>query len=159
MRNFFLLLLMTSGVFSLGRSQSTRQPFVITISPESQTVRAGSEVEVTVHLKNTSDRELDLSANISGLTGVDPNYTYEVRDSSGSLVPRRAYKHPELATGHPVFPRTVGPGESVADREPISRLLDLSKPGNCVIQVFRRISKDEKDGNVKSNKVVLTVTQ
>jgi len=37
MRNFFLLLLMTSALFSLGRSQSPKQPFVITISPESQT--------------------------------------------------------------------------------------------------------------------------
>jgi len=109
MRKLCLLLLMTSGVFSLGRSQSAKQPFAITISPESQTVRTGSEAEITVHLKNTSDRELDISANISDLTGVDPNYTYEVRDSSGSLVPRRAYKHPELATGHAVL-RTVAPG-------------------------------------------------
>ena len=37
MRIFFLLLLMTSALFSLGRSQSPKQPFVITISPESQT--------------------------------------------------------------------------------------------------------------------------
>jgi len=156
MRNFFLLLLITSGVFSLGRSQSAKQPFVITISPESQTVRTGSEAEITVHLKNTSDRELDLSANISDLTGVDPNYTCEVRDCSGRLVPRRAYKHPELATGSAVF-RTIQPGESVADTEPIGRLLDLSKPGKYVIQVFRRISRDETE--VKSNKITLTVSQ
>ena len=158
MRNFFLLLLMTSGVFSLGRSQSPKQPFVITISPESQTVRSGSEAEITVHLKNTSDRKLDLSANISDLTGVDPNYTYEVRDSSGNLVPQRTYKHPELATGHAVF-RTVQPGESVTDSEPIGRLLDVSKPGKYVIQVSRRVSKDEKDGEVKSNKITLAVSQ
>ena len=101
---------------------------------------------------------MDISANISDLIGVDPNYTYDVRDSSGRLVPRRAYKHPEFATGHAVL-RTIRPGESVADTEPIGRLLDLSKPGKYVIQVSRRVSKNEKDGDVRSNKITLGVSQ
>ena len=121
-------------------------------------VKAGAEVAVTVHFKNTSNQELNHNANISDLTGVDPNYIFEVRDGSGALVPRKVYEHPELANGHAVF-LTVEPGEGVTDTEPISRLLDLSRPGKYVIQVSRRINaNDEKDGVVKSNRVTVTVT-
>jgi hypothetical protein len=155
MRNFLrLLLLATSAVYGFG--ESATQPFVITISSDSQAVGAGSDVAITVRLKNTSNRELDLSANISSLTGVDPNYIYDVRDGSGSSVPRKVYEHPELATGHVVF-RTVKPGESMSETEPIGRLFDLSKRGKYTIQVSRRVSEHEKDGVVKSNAITVTV--
>lgn len=112
---------------------------------------------VTVHFKNTSNQELNHNANISNLTEVDPNYIFEVRDHSGALVPRKVYEHPELANGHVVF-LTLKPGESVTDTEPISRLLDLRRPGKYVIQVSRRVNaNDEKDGVVKSNKLIVTV--
>jgi hypothetical protein len=152
-----LSLMLSSGVVVLGQGQSAKQPFVITISPVSQTLRVGSEVTITVHLKNTSSKELDLSANISDLTNTDPNYTYEVHDGNGRLVARKAYAHPELANGRAVF-QTVKPGESVSDKEPISRLLEMRKPGRYVVQISRPISNDEKDGIVKSNKIVVTVT-
>ena len=140
-RNFLrLLLLATSAVYGFG--ESATQPFVIAISSDSQAVGAGSDVAITVRLKNTSNRELDLSANISSLTGVDPNYIYDLRDGSGNSVPRKVYEHPELATGHVVF-RTVKPGESMSETEPIGRLFDLSKRGNTRSR-FRDVSRNMK---------------
>ena len=157
MANLFrFLLIMSSGMFAIGQSQSAKQPFVIAIAAESQAVNVGSEVAVTVRLKNTSNHELDFSANISDLTGVDPNYTFEVWDGEGRPVSRRVYAHPELATGHAVF-RTVKPGDSIVDTEPVSRLLDVRKPGKYVIQVSRHTGEAD-ESVVKSNKITVAVT-
>jgi len=112
---------------------------------------------IKIHLTNSSKRDLDASANISGLTGVDPNYLYDVRDSGGNLVPKRVYEHPELATGHAVF-RTVKAGESITNVQNLSRLYDISQPGKYVIQVRRGVPGKAKDGAVESNKITLTIT-
>jgi hypothetical protein len=107
----------------VGQSEPTKYPIAITISAENRVVKAGFEASIMVRLENTSSRELDHSANINDHTGVDPNDTYDVRDSDGRLVRRKMYEHPEITSGYAVF-RTVKPGESVIDSEPIGRLFD-----------------------------------
>jgi hypothetical protein len=154
MKTFCSLLIWISALSALGLTQTDKAAFRITISTDHPIVMQESDVTITVHLKNTSDQTLDLSANISDLTAVNPNYLYDVRDMQGNLAPRRVYKHPELATGHAIF-RTVGPGGSVRDSEPIGRLFDMSKPGQYVIQVSKSVPGSDRV--VKSNKITVTV--
>jgi len=151
-----ILLIAASALSAMGQNRSGEQSFVITVSPDSQVARTGSDVVITVRFENRSRQELDFSANISDNTGVDPNYTYDVRDSRGNLVPRRVYPHPELATGHAVL-RKVAPGESVSDTEPIGRLSDMSKPGKYSIQVLRHVPDGKRGQVVRSNKITVTV--
>ena len=91
------------------------------------------------------------------MTGVDPNYLFEIRDQVDNPAPLRAYEHPELATGQPIS-RSLKPGESFTDEQEVSRLIDMSRPGNYVIQVSRRASENKKDGVVKSNIITVRIT-
>ena len=86
---------------------------------------------INVRLTNNSKQDIDASGGFSDLTGLDPNYVFDVRDSAGNLVPKRRYEHPELATGHPVN-RTIKPGDSLTEEQGVSRLYDMSRPGKYV---------------------------
>jgi hypothetical protein len=79
------------------------------------------------------------------------SYSYDVRDSSGILVEK---KNRGRAVGS-VTQRTVEPDETVEEEAVVSRVFDMSRPGQYVIQVSRAISGDPKDGVVKSN--IITV--
>jgi hypothetical protein len=65
------------------RFHATHTPFTLVISSEAQSVKAGSAVEIKLSLTNDSAQDIDASANISDLTGVDPNFIFEVRDPAG----------------------------------------------------------------------------
>ena len=151
---FLLVLVSVSAAFA--RNPATRTPFTIEISAEQQVVKVGSEVSLKVRLTNTSKRVMDCSATISNMTGVDPNYVFDVRDDANNAVPLRVFAHPELATGQPVS-RSLKPGESFTDEEEVSRVLDMSRPGHYTIQVSRRVSDNKKDGSIKSNTITVTV--
>jgi len=68
----------------------------LTVSAE-PTASLGSGVWVKVRWANTSDRALDSSANILDATNVDPNFVFELLDSSDRPVPRKVYKFPETS--------------------------------------------------------------
>ena len=138
-------------------SAPANQPFAIAISTERREVKAGAHVVLKVRLTNNSGQDVDMSGNVSDLTGLDPNYVFDVRDSKGNPVPKRTYKHPELAGGHPVMNRTVSPGKTLTEEQIVSRLYDMTHPGNYVIQVSRRVSDNTADGAVTSNKITVTV--
>jgi hypothetical protein len=153
----FLLLVATSTAWAFASAQVVQKPFSINISGETPVVRAGSDVYINVHLTNTSNHDLDDSGSIDDMIGLDPNLLFAVRDTRGRLVPKRVYKHPELASGSPVN-RTVRPGESISEEQRVSGLYDMSRPGQYVIQVSRRVSDNPKDGVLKSNTITVTVT-
>jgi hypothetical protein len=152
-----LLLLVASSAPSAFASPRVRPRFSIGLSAEAPVVKAGSSVYMKVHLTNTSNQDLDDSGSIDEMTGVDPNFLFVVRDSLGRLVPKKMYKHAELAGGHPVN-RTVRPGESMSEEQDVSRLFDMSRPGQYVIQVSRRASENPSDGVVRSNRITVTLT-
>jgi hypothetical protein len=87
------------------RFHATNPPFTLVISSEARSVKAGSAVEIKLSLTNHSAQDIDASANISDLTGVDPNFVFEVRDAGGISVRKRQYEYPELATGHAIVNR------------------------------------------------------
>jgi hypothetical protein len=153
----FLLLVATSTAWASASAQPVQKPFSISISAETPVIKAGSDVWINVHLTNTSNHDLDDSGSIDNMIGLDPNLLFAVRDTRGKLVPKRVYKHPELAGGSPVN-RTVRAGESISKEQRVSRLYDMSRPGQYVIQVSRRVSDKPKDGMMKSNTITVTLT-
>jgi len=137
---------------------AANQPFTLVISSEAKSFKTGSAVEVKLSMTNNSDRAIDTSAAISDLMGVDPNFLFDVRDAAGKLVSKRVYEHPELATGHAILNRIIKPGKSLEETPDLSRLYDMSRPGEYDVQASRRASENEKDGVVKSNRIRITVT-
>ena len=153
----WLLIIAFSSASAHGQGQPAPLPFAIAIRTDQMSFKAGSYIDLLIQLRNTSKEPLDLSANISDLTGIDPNYIYDIRDEHGTPVPKRIYPHPELATGHAVI-RSLGPGEITEETEPISRLLDMSKPGKYSIEVSRSIPGGPHGAVVRSNKIFVVVT-
>jgi hypothetical protein len=151
-----LVLVLISAMVVFG-DQAAKAPFALEISTDQPVVKAGSAVWIKVHLTNTSKRTMDCSATISNMTGVDPNYIFEVRDEAANAAPIRMHEHPELATGQPIS-RSLKPGESLTDDEEVSQVIDMSRPGQYTIQVSRRVSDSKKDGVVKSNAITISVT-
>jgi hypothetical protein len=140
------------------RFHATNRPFTLVIRSEAKSVKAGSAVEIKLSLTNDSAQDIDASANISDLTGADPNFIFEVRDAAGIFVAKREYEHPELATGHAMLNRVIKPGKTLEETADIGRLYDMNRPGEYNIQASRRASENEKDGVIKSNKIRIIVT-
>jgi hypothetical protein len=137
--------------------QSNNPPFKIAVTADSPTVVAESEVWIKVSLTNTSNHDLDDSGGYFSGIDLDPNFRFEVRDERGKLVPKRTYPHEELRTGYPVN-RSILPGQTFTQEQRVSALCDMRKPGKYTIQVYRRVSYNPKDGEIKSNLVTVTVT-
>ena len=160
MRIVVLLLAVASAAFGSVQDRTAKQPFRIDISAAAETVKVGSGVDITIVLKNVSAAPLSCSANISELTGQDPNLQFDVRDNRGHLIPKRVYPHPELAQGNAILNCAIKPGKSRTDHQDIGRIYDMTRPGKYIVQVSRPISyTDKKAGVVKSNKVTITVVR
>ena len=154
MKSAALLLLLSW--MPLAAQNAVEQPFTLTISAPTQSVKAGSDVWVVVKIANHSTETLDESGSISDMTGLDPNLVFDVRDTRGNLIAKKVYEHPELATGRPVN-RSIGPGETLAEQQNISRLYNIAAPGSYVVQVSRSRSGGPASRVVKSNKVTIVV--
>jgi hypothetical protein len=157
MRMIPVLLLIVTVLAVPLRFHAAKKPFTLVISSESKSFKTGSAVEIKLSLTNNSDGDIDASANISDLTGVDPNFLFDVRDAAGNLVSKRVYKHPELATAHAMLNRLIKPGRSLEEKPDLNRLYDMSRPGEYDVQASRRASENENDGVVKSNRIRITV--
>jgi hypothetical protein len=153
MKSGYLLLLLSWTPLA---AQNAAQPFTIAISAPTPIVKAGSDVWVIVKITNHSTENLDESGSINGMTGLDPYLVFEVRDLRGDSIANKVYKRPELASGYPVN-RSIKPGETLTEEQDVSRLYDMTHPGNYVVQVFRRSSEVKQSRSVKSNKVTIEV--
>ena len=140
---------------AVGMSGTAQKAFSITIGTEKAAVKTGSQVWVKIQLTNTSNREVDCSA--AYVDGVDARYQYDVRGVGGNPVRKIVKQHPELVSGS-IQLCTLKRGESTDGGNDISTLFDMSQPGEYVIQLSRPVSSNPKDGVVKSNKIVVTVT-
>ncbi len=105
-------------------------------------------------MTNTSDHEINAGAVYDG--SINATYEYDVRDSAGDPAPRKPGKGSYRAT---VMTRTLKPGESVADKTNVARWVDLSRPGDYVIQLSRRINGHIEDDVVKSNSITVAVVE
>jgi hypothetical protein len=161
------------STFIIAQNSSARapeQPFLATIQAESPAIRngeerytlkVGSELFITAHLTNLSQHNLSFGYDKDSRTGVTFPHRYEVRTRQGNAAPRRTISHPELgSTGHGWSDRVLKPGESMdISGDYVSRIYDLSQPGEYRIQLFQAISDDPKDGFVKSNAITVVVTK
>lgn len=127
-------------VLAFGQNQNPKEPFTVVIKVETPIVKAGSAVAVNGRLTNTSDQPIDASGWYSGPSGLDSYLNWEVRDIEGRLVAKKIYPHAELATGSAILDRIIKPGESLAGSQNISRLYDMSHPGEYIIQASRPTS-------------------
>jgi hypothetical protein len=145
------------------------RPFVLRIAGYSDgefgpddrlAAKAGANIGINIEKKNVSKLEIDCSSAMNNLTGVDDRYQYDIRDSSGTPVGKRAIEErsfPYSRGGDRTAP--CKPGESAwSNNVTLTRLYDLSRPGVYTIQVSRPISDNPTDGAVKSNKIAVTVT-
>jgi hypothetical protein len=151
------LILLASTALTPVHAQSLPDPFSITLTAKNATVKSGTSVWVKIQLTNNSAQDLDESGTINGMTGADPNLSFDVRDEDGKLKQKKVHKHAELASGKPIN-RTIAPGQTLEEEQDVSRLFDTTEPGKYVIQVSRRVSDDQKNKLVKSNTITVTVT-
>jgi len=148
-----LMLLFVRG----SEGQNERKTLIsITVTLETATAKAGEAVSVRTVLTNNSKQPFDASGCYCGPAGLDSLFTWEVRDN-GQLTAKRAYPHPELATGKIILNRVVKPGDQLSGSQDISRLYDMRKPGEYTIQASREIPKEMGGGVVKSNIISVTV--
>ena len=151
-------------------ARAAEAPFLATIQAEapatrngeaSYTLKAGSEMFITVHLTNVSKHTIAFDYDKDSRTGVSFAHRYEVRTSQGNSAQKQTISHPEVgSTGHGWPDRVLQPGESMdisGDR--ISGLFDLGRPDEYTIQLFRAIRDDPNDGFVRSNRITVTVTK
>ena len=161
-----LLGILILGVTGIACSQTSQQPFTITISAEKSEVKSGEDVGIDIVMTNTSNHDVDCTGN--AINALDRNYRYEVIDQQGP-VPKIRRKHPEIGEDRSPWPCTIKPGETAhAAGGLISILYDFHRVGTYTIQVSRPIWGDNQrpgtagkvennEPEVKSNVITITV--
>lgn len=164
MRILFGLLML--GVTGIACSQTSQQPFTITISAEKSEVKSGEDVGIDIVMTNTSDHDVDCTGDPRN--ALDRNYRYEVIDQQGPM-PKIKRKYPEIGEDGSPWPCTIKPGESSHPSGGlISILYDFHSPGKYTIQVSRPVwGDDQRPGTagkvensqreIKSNIITITV--
>jgi hypothetical protein len=163
-----LLFLATLTLFSIssGAAQSTPVPsFSLTINAVQNTVKAGSEIKITILLKNVSDHEIGIPRSPGENRG-ESFHDLEVRDEKGHLTPktklRREVEEHGTANGEiglpmgSVFTQTLKPSETLKEGIVVTNIYDLTKPEKYIIQCQR--FDDDSNTIVRSNKITVTVT-
>ena len=122
----------------------------IRIVPSSPTVLSGTAIMLQVTITNNSQ---DVAAYHD--YNRDCDYTIRVTVNGGSPATESAYKR-ELPCDKGLRNVTIRlkPGESKEDRITISRLYDMSSPGEYSVQISRAFPGI---GEVKSNVVTVTI--
>ncbi|MCU1284248.1 MAG: hypothetical protein JWO13_598 [Acidobacteriales bacterium] len=147
------ILLMFGSMTSLVAVGQAAQPFSISINALKGDIKFGEPIEIRVTITNTSGRDLDVSS--SWEAGTDVSLEFDVRDTSGNPLRRKARREgPESLS---VKTATLKPGETIKETTLVSAHY-MDEPGQYVIQLARRVSTDAKQGKVKSNKITVTVT-
>jgi hypothetical protein len=150
-----LIGLLMLGVTSIACSQTSQQPFTITVSTNTLVVKSGDNVSIEVVMSNISDHAVDCT--IDARNVLDRNYRYDVLDEGGQPVPKIKRRYPDIGESGSIRPCIIKPGEtSLPSGGLISILYDFRRPGKYTIQVSRGVPPDP-DNLVKSNIVTITV--
>jgi len=153
----FRALLIVCGIAAAscaGFGQSGKGPFTLTIGTDKPTVIAGSQVIIKITQTNTSDQAIGCASADSN--GFQIAFRHEVLDEDGKSV-KIPGEHHEFRDFSWRGPCNLAPGESTSRDSRITALYDLRKPGKYTVQVSSQASADEKDGEVKSNTITITV--
>jgi len=138
-------------------------PFEIVISAGEE-FKAGSDVSIHVVLTNHSTHNLDMTAVVNSLGLRDP-VTFEALDSSDHPAPLKHFTSEEAVKYYATHSamssnigRTVEPGETFTEDQIISQWIDLTSPGEYVVQASRRLSEGAPEPVVRSNQIIIRVT-
>lgn len=149
-----VLLLLLSWA-SLAAQTVAAQPFTITISALAPRIKAGADVRVIVTITNHTTQSVEENTIVSGMTSLDPNLVFEVRDARGNLVDKRLCEYPKRSR-HNVN-HTIISGATLTQEQNISDFYDVSQPGSYVVQVSRSPSPGSTSEVVRSNKLTIEV--
>jgi hypothetical protein len=146
-----------------GSPRNPNLPFSLTITIADQSVKLGTQVCVTITLKNNSDH--DIAFDRSSVPGeAEFHYSVLLLDNEGKPVPETKYwrilqrKEHETYTEN-VVSMTIHPNEEAKDDFALNKLFDLNKPGKYTLQVAREIPEALGKGLVKSNVLSLVITK
>ncbi len=141
-------------------TRSVTQPFTLSLEAEENVIKANSEVKVNVTIRNMSNRAMSVTDSNGP---VPSDYVIDARDVHGRPAPDtdfgRKLKLKEHGYFDSTFIFTLQPGESHKTAMVVTKLYDLSRPGNYLIQVSRAIPKELGGGSIKSNPVTITITE
>lgn len=139
------LLLVLATLCAVAPTWTATQPFALTIEAKDPAVKAGSEVQVAITLRNTSNRAMDMTV---GLTERD--YAFDVRDSQNRTPPETDLT--QKSKGRAYFSNdqtfTLQPGESLPKAIlSLTKFYDLSHPGRYTVQVSRVVQRTGRGDN------------
>jgi hypothetical protein len=152
---FYVYVFVTFVACACAQASTANASFSIAITPVHPNVTARDDVWIELTIKSLTDRSIVLGSSTDGNTNMDPNFVVEVTDEFGNPVPK--VKYPVPPSGHPVS-RTLDPGATMTEQEPVSRMFDMSKPGKYTIQASGPITDPPEASIVKSNKITVTVS-
>jgi hypothetical protein len=138
-------------------------PFSLAIAVADQPVQLGTQVRVTITLKNNSD--YDIAFDSSSVPGeAEFHYSVLLLDDDGKPVPETKYSRILQGKEHETYTEnvlsvTIQPNEEAKDDFVLNKLFDLSKPGKYTLQVARGIPETLGKGLVKSNVLSLVITK
>jgi hypothetical protein len=142
----------------IGATDNSSHPFTITINAHQENVRPGEEIRVHIVLTNVSDQPLVVLMSPNPAEA-ELHYTVFVHDQSGKNASETDYGRrirlrqligSDAAT-------VLKPGEKLEELTVLTKVFDLSAPGEYEVQLSRPVSEDSKDGIVKSNKITVAV--
>jgi len=153
-------------------AQDASQPFSLRLGVEgmllhgsqptegSHVVKTGSDIYLRVVKTNTSQHSLSCERDADYVTNLDRAYKYDVRYVSGNPVGKHVINGEAFTVGaFQGIGCTFKPGESsTSGGNVITRLYDLSQPGDYTIQVSQPVSSDPNADVVKSNTLEITVS-
>jgi hypothetical protein len=153
-------LLMTIPAFSsyllLAQKSLVKPPFTLVLTSKEPKVGLGNDVWVKIVWTNTSKVELNASSYWDSGSGRDYSYILDFRNGDGdpvAKIPNKSGIPPTFSAGF----GTLKPGESRNNEIDLSRIFDLSHPGDYALQVSRRAPKELGGGVIKSNKITITI--
>ncbi|HTX36141.1 MAG TPA: hypothetical protein VME43_14020 [Bryobacteraceae bacterium] len=177
--------------FAMASPLANEPRFSITLSAPQTVFKAGSEVKIRLVFKNISSGEVPYGRTLG--IGVEPHGEFlndvEVRDAKGDSMPKTDYYRAlrgdreaaarlagALNSGKPSGPVHVvigfnysmtaymlKPGESREEDIVVSKLFDLSKPGQYTVTASRRLLDYDNDPRskiiAKSNALTITIVK
>jgi hypothetical protein len=147
-------------------NQGTKPPFSIHISTSKDTVKAGTEIELKIVVKNISNHEIGFTRSNGKDQAELSYYTVQIRDVKGNSAPETILSRvlrgedvpsqgPWVLNGSDVMYR-LRPGDTLDDEMIVNKLFNLSEPGRYTIQKQRA---DDSSGVVaRSNQVTISIT-
>jgi hypothetical protein len=137
------------------KARDGRATFSIAISAPNNEVQVGADARIVISLQNLAEHQI-LFAHRPGTNNPEFSYTIRVRNAAGREVEETGYGRE--ARQQQSEARTVDyvqPGQSAVQTAHLTRLVNLSKPGEYRVTVSRR--DPESQVVVESNEIAIDV--